>query len=384
MIQRSLSLPEPGSETFFLWGPRQTGKSTLLRESYPGCRWVDLLKNDVFLRYARRPELLRLEIGEDRQADRAQIVIDEIQKVPALLDEVHWLIENRRLHFALCGSSARRVRRGAANLLGGRALRYELHGLTAGELGEAFDLDRILNQGYLPRLYGSSRPRRLLDAYIADYLREEILAEGLVRNLPAFSGFLEAAALSDGSFVNFSNIARECGVSVPTAKSYFQILEDTLLGCWLPAYRKRVKRRVIGAPKFYFADVGVVNRLTRRGVVERGSVAYGKAFENWVFHELASYVSYRDVDVNLAHWRLPSGIEVDFVLGPMQVAIEAKATTNVVSHHLKGLRTLSEEHPGLGHRVVVCLEPRAWRSDDGISVLPASTFAQRLWRGDLL
>ena len=384
MIQRSLSLPEPGSETFFLWGPRQTGKSTLLRESYPGCRWVDLLKNDVFLRYARRPELLRLEIGEDRQADRAQIVIDEIQKVPALLDEVHWLIENRGLHFALCGSSARKVRRGAANLLGGRAVRYELHGLTAGELGEAFDLDRILNQGYLPRMYASRRPRRLLDAYIADYLREEILAEGLVRNLPVFSGFLEAAALSDGSFVNFSNVARECGVSVPTAKSYFQILDDTLLGRWLPAYRKRVKRRVIGAPKFYFADVGVVNRLTRRGVLERGSVAYGKAFENWVFHELVSYVSYKDVDTNLAHWRLPSGIEVDFVLGPMQAAIEAKATTNVVSHHLKGLRTLSEEHPDLGDRVVVCLESRAWRSDDGISVLPASTFAQRLWQGDLL
>ena len=172
--------------------------------------------------------------------------------MPALLDEVHWLIENRGLHFALCGSSARKVRRGAANLLGGRAVRYELRGLTAGELGAAFDLSRMLNHGYLPRIYQAARPRRLLDAYIADYLREEVAAEGLVRNLPAFSGFLDAAALSDGEMVNFSNIARECGVSSPTAKAYFEILNDTLLGRWLTAYRKR---RVIGAPKFRLPDM---------------------------------------------------------------------------------------------------------------------------------
>ena len=180
------------------------------------------------------------------------------------------------------------MRRGAANLLGGRAVRYELRGLTAGELGAAFDLDRMLNHGYLPRIYQAARPRRLLDAYIADYLREEVAAEGLVRNLPAFSGFLDAAALSDGEIVNFSNIARECGVSSPTAKAYFAILDDTLLGRWLNAYRKRRKRRVIGAPKFYFADVGAVNRLARRGELTPGSQLYGKAFENWVFHELSA------------------------------------------------------------------------------------------------
>ncbi len=384
MFSRFLSLPRPGTETFFLWGPRQTGKSTLLRQAYPDGRWIDLLKSDVFIRYATRPELLRLEIEEEPPRPGQQVVIDEVQKVPALLDEIHWLIENRDVHFALCGSSARSVRRGAANLLGGRALRYELRGLTAGELGNDFDLDRMLNRGYLPRIHGSDRHRRLIQAYVSDYLKQEILAEGLVRNLPVFSGFLEAAALSDGSFVNFSNIARECGVSTPTAKSYFGILEDTLIGNWLPAYRKRIKRRVIGSPKFYFSDVAVVNRLAKRGVVESGSAAYGQAFENWVYHELASFVSYRSADLDLAHWRLPSGTEVDFVLGDMQVALEAKAAQRISANHLKGLRTIAEEHPGVGQRIVVCLEPRAWQTRDGISILPASTFARRLWQGNLL
>ena len=382
MFDRSLVLPQPGSETFFLWGPRQAGKSTLLRGCYPDAYWVDLLKSEVFRRYLDHPEYLRQELAAAPLAGR-QIVIDEVQKVPALLDEVHWLIENRGLHFALCGSSARKVRRGAANLLGGRAVRYELRGLTAGELGAAFDLSRMLNHGYLPRIYQAARPRRLLDAYIADYLREEVAAEGLVRNLPAFSGFLDAAALSDGEMVNFSNIARECGVSSPTAKAYFEILNDTLLGRWLTAYRKRRKRRVIGAPKFYFADVGVVNRLIRRGELTPGSPLYGKAFENWVFHELSAGIEYQEWDLELTCWRLPSGIEVDFVLGDMEVAVEAKASARITRDHLRGLRTLVEEHPGVGRRIVVCLEPRARRTDDGIDILPAADFVGRLGQGAL-
>ena len=381
MFNRNLILPRPGRETFFLWGPRQTGKSTLLRKHYPGGHWIDLLKSDEFRRYATRPELLRLELEADPDPAR-QIVIDEVQKVPALLDEVHWLMENRRLHFALCGSSARKVRRGAANLLGGRALRYELLGLTAGELADSFDLDRLLNHGYLPRIHQSARPRRLLDAYIADYLKEEIAAEGLVRNLPAFSGFLDAAALSDTEPVNFSNIARECGVSSQGVKNYFGILEDTLLGRWLPAWRKRRKRRLIGAAKFYFSDVGVVNRLARRGSLERGSELYGKAFENWVHHELAAFVAYTDFDGGLTHWRLPSGVEVDFVLGDMALAVEAKTSAVIGRHHLKGLRSLATEHDAR-RRVIVCLEPKARRTEDGIEVLPAATFVRRLWGGDL-
>ena len=384
MFTRSLNLPPPGTETFFLWGPRQSGKTTLLRQRYPDARWIDLLKSDEFRRYATRPELLRQEIEAEIPNAPRQIVIDEVQKAPALLDEVHWLMENRGVNFALCGSSARKVRRGAANLLGGRAVRYEMRGLTSGELGGEFDLDRMLNHGYLPRMYQSPRPRRLLDSYIADYLREEVAAEGLVRNLPAFADFLDAAALSDGEAVNFANIARECGVSAPTAKSYFEILEDTLLGKWLPAYRRRRKRRVSVAPKFYFSDIGVVNRLARRGEVAPGSQLYGKAFENWVFHELTAFISYQDVDAELSYWRLPSGIEVDFVLGDMEVAIEAKSSATIARNHLKGLRTLADERPDARRRIVVCREHRPRRTRDGIDILPAQEFAQRLWQGHFI
>lgn len=383
MFKRRLVLPKPGTESFFLWGPRQTGKSTLLRQTYSDGRWIDLLKAEEFRRYVARPELLRQEIEAGETEPGRQIVIDEIQKVPALLDEVHWLIENRGLHFALCGSSARKVKRGAANLLGGRATRYELHGLSASELGREFDLDRMLNHGYLPRIYGATRPKRMLDAYVADYLKEEIAAEGLVRSLPSFSDFLDAAALSDAELVNFSSIARECGVSSNTTKSYFQILEDTLIGRWLPAYRKRPKRRVIGSPKFYFHDVGVVNRLARRGELLSGSEIYGKAFENWVFHELSAFVSYREFDGALSYWRVASGIEVDFVLGNMQLAIEAKSSARITRDHLKGLRSLVEDHPHVGRRIVVCREPRARKTDDGIEILPAATFVRRLWNGEL-
>ena len=382
MYKRNLILPPPARETFFLWGPRQAGKSTLLRHHYHGGRWIDLLKSDEFRRYATRPERLRQELEAAPPEAAEQIVIDEVQKVPALLDEVHWLMENRGLHFALCGSSARKVRRGAANLLGGRAVRYELRGLAAGELGDGFDLDRLLNHGYLPRIFQSNRPRRLLDAYISDYLKEEVAAEGLVRSLPAFSGFLDAAALSDTEPVNFSNIARECGVSSHTVKSYFGILEDTLLGRWLPAWRKRRKRRLIGQGKFYFSDVGVVNRLARRGGVVRGSEVYGKAFENWVHHELAAFVAYAGYDGELTHWRLPSGVEVDFVLGDMALAVEAKATATVGRHHLKGLRSLAKEYDP-ARRAIVCMEPKPRRTADGIDVLPAETFVRRLWDGEL-
>ncbi|MCY4257020.1 MAG: AAA family ATPase [bacterium] len=382
MFKRSLTLPESGKETFFLWGPRQAGKSTLLKLLYPNGVWVDLLKADDFRRYVARPELLREELEASGPDPTRQVVIDEIQKVPALLDEVHWLIENRGLSFALCGSSARKVRRGAANLLGGRAIRYEMRGLTSGEIGDAFDLDRMLQHGYLPRIYESTQPRKLLDSYIADYLREEVAAEGLVRNLPTFSHFLDAAALNDGDPVNFSNIARECGVSNPTVKAYFGIMEDTLIARWLPRWQRRAKRRLAGGPKFYFEDVGVVNRLARRGELERGSNGYGKAFENWVFHELSAFIAYCDLDEQLTYWRLPSGIEVDFIIGHMRVALEAKATANVTPKHLKGLRALAQEHPTI-RKMVVCLEPRPRRTEDGIDILPATNFAHRLWHNDL-
>jgi len=377
---RALALPEPGTETFFLWGPRQAGKTTLLRDRYPEATWIDLLKADEYRRYGTRPELLREELA---RSGSHFVVVDEVQKVPALLDEAHWLHENTGVHFALCGSSARKLKRGYGNLLGGRALRRELYGLSAHELGAEFNLERMLNQGTLPRLYLSDRPRPLLDAYVGDYLKEEVMAEGLVRHLPPFSRFLNAAALTDTQQVNFTSFGRELGVSRETVRGYFEILCDTLLACLLPPYRRRPKRRLSLADKFYFHDVGVVNFLARRGTLEPGGELFGKAFENWIFHELCCYNSYRDRFAEFSFWRLSTGVEVDFIVNDLECAIEAKSATEVSSHHLKGLRELSQEHAPTGRRIVVCREPKSRQTSDGIEILTVADFLDGLWSGRL-
>lgn len=385
MIYRKIELPASPQESFFLWGPRQSGKSTLLKTLYPKSIWYDLLQTDVYLRLLKEPNLLREDLLYlATQQKHGIVVIDEVQKIPALLDEVHWLIENTAFVFVLCGSSARKLRRGHANLLGGRALRFELMGVTAGELEEQFDLVKMLNQGYLPRHYLASSAAARLRAYIGDYLKEEIAAEALVRNLPTFSNFLNAAALSDGEMVNFATIARDCGVSAPASKEYFQILVDTMLGHFLEAYRKRPKRRVIGAPKFYFSDVGVVNNLAKRGYLEPGSELFGKAFENWVFHELNAQRSYQETNQDLTYWRLSSGIEVDFIIGDMDVAIEVKGSGKITSDHLKGLREIKKDHPRLKKRIVVCLEKTPRLTEDGIEILPYKVFVKKLWANKLI
>ena len=381
MIERKLHLPPAGEETFFLWGPRQTGKSTLLHTAYPDAVWIDLLKAEEFRRYLNNPELLRQELP--REGDMPFVVIDEVQKLPNLLDEVHWLHENRNVQFALCGSSARKVKRGHANMLGGRALRYEMFGFVSAELYPDFDLNRLLNHGYLPRIYLAGQPQRLLNAYIANYLKEEIAAEGLVRNLPVFSEFLNLAALSDTETVNFSTIARDCGVSSQTIKEYFQILEDTLLGRWLPSFRKRPKRRVAASPKFYFSDVGVVNFLAKRGDLQPGSELYGKAFENWCYHELNAYNLYNEAFADFFYWRLAGGTEVDFIINDMEVAIEVKATKKITASHLQGLRSLKADHQHVKRMLIVCLEAKHRMTDDGIEILPASLFAEKLWQGEI-
>jgi predicted AAA+ superfamily ATPase len=379
-IERLLKLPSKGVETFFLWGARQSGKSTLLRRNYPEVRWLDLLQAETFRRYSTNPELLRQEL---EQSGEKFVVIDEIQKVPALLDEVHWLHENRGVHFALCGSSARKLKRGHGNLLGGRGARFELFGLSAMELGDSFDLDRMLNQGTIPRIYLSENPRRLLNAYVAEYLAEEVMAEGLVRQLPPFSNFLNAAALSDTEQVNYTNIARELGVSRETVRGYFEILEDTLIGYLLPSYRKRPKRRVVAADKFYFSDVGVANFLAKRGQVIQGGELYGKAFENWVLHELRCYDFYRERYANFSYWRLSSGIEVDFIINELECAIECKSTSLVQEKHLKGLRQLGKEHSGVKRRILLAQEVHPRKTPDGIEILNISSFLQELWEGKL-
>ncbi len=376
---RSLALPLEGTETFFLWGPRQTGKSTLLRRTYPDAFYIDLLLPEEYRRYLERPQLL---VDEVRLAKHRFIVIDEIQKVPDLLDAVHWLHENQGVNFALCGSSARKVRRGQANLLGGRGVTYELFGFTGQELADSFDLERMLNHGYLPRIYPNDAPQRLLNTYVAQYLREEIAAEGLVRRLPAFSEFLTAASFSDCEVVSYTNIAHETAVSGQTVRGYFDILVDTLLGRFLPSYRRRPKRRTVQSPKFYFADIGVVNSLARRGKMVAGSELFGKAFENWVFHELSAYNSYRERFCHIAYWRLAGGTEVDFIINHIDCAVEAKASGKGTDRHLKGLRELIKDFPETKRRVVVSLDDRDRMTGDGIEILHYSSFLARLWAGE--
>ena len=223
----------------------------------------------------------------------------------------------------------------------------------------------------------------MLNAYVSDYLREEIIAEALVRNAPAFADFLAIAALADTEPVNFSNIARETGISSPTVKTYYEILQDTLLGRWLPAYQRRPKRRVATAPKFYFADAGIVNHLARRGALEPRSELYGKAFENWIHHELVAYSSYTESFTNLSYWRLTSGAEVDFIVNDMALAIEAKASARITDQHMRGLRTLGQDYSDVGARIVVSLEPKSRRTDDGILILSAREFIEQLWNGEL-
>jgi len=379
VIKRKINLPLAGKETFFLWGPRQSGKTTLLRHLYPEAFWIDLLKSDVFRKYMESPHLLREEL--DFYSSPPFVVVDEIQKVPALLDEVHHLHESREIRFALCGSSARKVRRGHANLLGGRAIRYELQGLVSSELGSDWDLMRMINHGYFPRFYLSDHPGKLINSYVSDYLKEEIAAEGLVRNLPAFSEFLSIAALSDTETVNYSTIARECGVSSQTVKGYYQILEDTLLGRWLPAYTRRAKRRVVQAPKFYFSDVGVVKFLARRGRLEPGSELFGKAFENWCFHELTSYNLYAERFARLSYWKLSGGREVDFIVNNMQAGFEAKASRKITADHLRGLRAARTDFP-LKRAVIICLEQKPRKTEDNIEIIPADLFCKMLWAGE--
>lgn len=383
MYNRLIKLPSFPSRSFFLWGPRQVGKTFLLRVAYPSAHRVDLLQSDTYARYLQRPALLREELLANKELP-SLVVIDEVQKVPALLDEVHWMIEEKGLIFALCGSSARKLRRSSANMLGGRALRYELHGLVSAELGTDFDLKRVLNHGYLPLNYQEEDPLPGLRSYVSDYLKEEIAAEGLVRNLPAFGRFLEIAAICDTETVHYANVATDCGVSAPTVKEYFTILEDTMLGSYLPAYRKSVKRRIIAAPKFYLFDVGVVNLLSKRGEIRFGSPQAGHALENWLYHELRSHRVYSELFYDLSYWRLAQNVEVDFILNDMEIAIELKSADRVSSRHLKGLRELKREHKKVKKRYLVCNEPIRRITEDGIEIVPCGEFVADLWSGDLI
>ncbi len=382
MYRRQLELPTDSLTSFFLWGVRQSGKTTLLKERYPHALFVDLLQGEQFDRYRRQPQRLRQELQANPTVRPSRVVIDEVQRVPELLNEVHWLIENERLAFTICSSNARRLRRGGVNLLGGRALSYRLHGLSAHELRGDFNLVRLLNSGFVPRIYDSTRWRDYRDAYVYDYLTTEVANEAELRNVPAFTEFLSSAAIADTEIVNFKNVAADCGVSSQTVKNYYEILVDAMHGDWLPSFRRRPKRRVTHMPKFYFSDVGVVNVLARRNELERESISFGHAFESWVFHELQTYMEYTKMREPIAYWRLSSGSEVDFIIGDMRVAIEAKATRRIATRHFKGLRELAKDHPEVSRRILVCSEDTSFVTDDHIEVLSEADFVMRLWEGE--
>ncbi len=373
------------THSLFFWGPRQTGKSTLLRARFPNAIVFDLLLADEYRRLVQDPSVIRQELaakGLNGENQAAPVIVDEIQKVPELLDEIHWMIERMGLRFILCGSSARKIKHGRANLLGGRAPALHLHPLTFAEIPD-FDLNRALNRGLLPPHYTSGQDSILRRAYVGAYLREEIAAEAAVRNLPAFGRFLEVAAISNGEMIVYQNIARDCGVSAPTVKAYFELLEQTLMGRLLPAYTRRARRRVILSPRFYFFDVGVVGALTRRGRIEPGSELWGRALEHFIFMELIAHHEYRSDDrPPPAYWRTASQLEVDFVLGGGAVAVEVKSTRMAQDHDLRGLRAFQEEHRPR-RAILVSMDAKPRRTDDGIEVLPWRAFLEELWSDTL-
>lgn len=373
-IERSLNLPALlEKKSHFVFGPRQTGKTFLIHHSLKGVRLYDLLDTSIYLALSQNPGRIAQELTP---ADRV-VAIDEIQRLPVLLNEVHRLIEERGVRFLLTGSSARKLRRGGVNLLGGRARIKYLHPLTFRELGRHFDLFRAVARGLLPAIYFSDDPRADLQAYAGSYLQQEIIAEGVTRNVPAFSRFLRVAALCNGTIVNFTNVANDAQVARTTVYEYFEILKDTLVLHELPAWRKSRKRKPLASSKYYFFDVGAVAALQGREF-RAGTPEFGEAFETVLMHELTSYRDYVSGEP-LSFWRSTSGFEVDFILGD-HTAVEVKAKENVSANDVKPLRALAEEQR-LKRYLCVSLDRRP-RMLDRVTILPFRKFLEGLWAGE--
>lgn len=375
---RKLDLIQPLKESsVLLLGPRGTGKTSFLKTNYPEAYYVDLLAGEVFRELSIRPEVLARTIPKDCR----MVIIDEVQKLPALLDEVQRLIHlDTEIRFILTGSSARKLRRQGTNLLGGRALLATMHSLTTAEIGVT-RYEELLLKGGLPRVLDSATPFDLLNSYVGLYLTEEIQAEGAVRGIDSFGRFLETAARCSGEVLNFTKIGNDAGVHPRTIMNYFSILEDTLIGSLLPAYRKSTSRKAISTAKFYFFDTGVTNSLRKEEHLTRHSSHYGRLLEHLVFMELKAFLAYSRVRESFCFWRSAGKLEVDFVIGDI-VAIEVKATERLAPRDFKGLRALSEDI-SFRRRIVVCHERNAWKSDDGIEVLPVEIFFEQLWSGTI-
>ncbi|OGP98583.1 MAG: hypothetical protein A2Z51_03625 [Deltaproteobacteria bacterium RBG_19FT_COMBO_52_11] len=373
-VERRLNLPSLlEKKSHFLLGPRQTGKTSLIRHFLKNVRVYDLLDHSIYLALSQNPGRLAQELlPRDHW-----IVVDEIQRLPVLLNEIHRLIETRGVHFLLTGSSARKLRRGGVNLLGGRARTKYLHPLTYQELGDRFDLHRAINRGLLPSIYFSDDPKADLEAYAGLYLQQEIVAEGVTRNIPAFSRFLKIAALCNGTIVNFTNVANDAQVPRTTVYEYFEILKDTLVLGELPPWRKSKKRKPLASSKYFFFDGGVLATLQGREF-RSGTPEFGEAFETYLMHELCSYRDYVSGEP-LSFWRSTSGFEVDFIIGD-HTAMEVKAKENVSLQDIKSLRALAEEK-SLKRYLCVSLEPRR-RKLEGVTVLPFKEFLEALWSGE--
>ena len=379
MIERILKVTDAQEESVFLFGARQTGQTTLLLQLFPNSRFYDLLETDVFERLRRNPSLLRQELATAGEGEI--VIIDEIQLIPELLNEVHWLITRQGLHFILSGSSARKLKRRGVNTLGGRAVRNVLYPLVSAEIPD-FDIVKAVNRGTLPTHWLATNERQLakrMQAYESVYLKEEIAAEALVRKLSSFNRFMEVAALTDGEMVNYNNIAQDCGVDAKTVKEYFTILEETLIGYMIPAFTRTVKRRLNQSPKFYFFDVSLPNYLLHRHQMLPGGDDFGHAFEHLMIQEIVAWTGYNDLENVLFYWHTYTGYEVDAVLGDAEVAIEFKSCKEVQSKHLRGLKAFSEEHPRA--RLIIVSLDVAPRIFNDVEVMPATLFLQKLWDG---
>lgn len=382
-IKRLLKMTLPPGQSAFLWGARKTGKSTFLKEHFPNSIYYDLLKTDEYIRLLAHPHLIREELLAASESQlQYPVVIDEIQKIPILLNEVHWLIENKKIGFILCGSNARKLKRGAANLLGGRAWRFNFYPLVYREI-KNFDLLRALNHGLLPSHYLSDYPTRMLRAYVNDYLVEEIQIEGLVRSLPKFARFMDVVGFSLGEMLNYTKIARDCAIDAKTIKEYYQILADTLMGYFIYPYFKKAKRELIQTiPRFYLFDVGVANYLAKRKIETLKGDAAGDSFEHFILMELIAYQGLHEIDAPIYYWRSKTGLEVNFILNNGNTAIEVKLSNSPNLADLKGLRAFVEDYQP-AHALVVCLAPKkrilTKIQNTSIEILPWQDFLENLW-----
>ena len=379
MYHRIFDIENRLDEAMFLFGGRQVGKSTLLKERFPKAVYIDLLNSELRNRYRQHPEEFRESLL--RHAPETLVIVDEIQKVPDLLDEVHWLMVNKGLFFILSGSSARKLKKSGANNLGGRAIPETLFPLVSAEIPD-FDLDRAIQNGMIPRHYMVANARNRLKSYIELYLKEEIIEEAAVQKVDDFIRFLEVAAISNGEMLNYENVATDCGVSANTVKAYYQILCDTLLGFEVPAYRKVIKRKLSKSSRFYFFDVGIANYLTGRHHLAPKTPEYGHAFEHLVMQEIVAYLGYKGIEEKLTYWHTYDDIEVDAVIGDARVAIEIKSADSIQTNHKKGLVEFAKEHPNV-KQILVSRDRISRRSGD-IDLYYVTDFFKALWNDEIV